>query len=38
MWLVKWSGSVLFDGLLQYGCSVLGSAAFCHDNVHFFHL
>ena len=26
MWLVKWSGSVLFDGLLQYGCSVLGSA------------
>ena len=25
-WLVKWSGSVLFDGLLQYGCSVLGSA------------
>ena len=26
MWLVKWSGSVLFDGLLQYGCSVLGGA------------
>ena len=29
MWLVKcakWSGSVLFDGLLQYGCSMLGSA------------
>jgi hypothetical protein len=25
-WLVKWSGSVLFDGLLQYGCSVLGGA------------
>ena len=26
MWLVKWCGSVLFDGLVQYGCSMLGSA------------
>ncbi len=30
-WLVKWSGSVLFDGLLQYGCSVLGSAPMVTD-------